>query len=82
MEECYDVTVQSVQVCELTLLSTSEMNEFHKIWYKSHTTEGHYYVSVLTLIQPVKNNEVDAQIREIWVKAMPLNAGCRNDVQQ
>ena len=65
MEECYDVTVQSVQVCELTLLSTSEMNEFHKIWYKSHNTEGHYHVSVLTLIQPVKNNEVDAQIREI-----------------
>jgi len=54
MEERYDVTVQSEQVCELTLLSTSEMNDFHKIWYKSHNTEGHNHISVLTLIQPVK----------------------------
>jgi hypothetical protein len=54
MEECYDVTLQSVQVCELTLHSTSEMNDFHKIWYKSHNTEGHNHISVLTVIQPVK----------------------------
>jgi len=54
MEEHYDVTVQSKQVCEFALLSTSEMNDFHKIWYKSHNTEGHNHISVLTLIQPAK----------------------------
>jgi len=54
MEERSEVTVQSVQVCVLTLLSSPEMNDFHKIWYKSHNTEGHNHISVLTLIQPVK----------------------------